>query len=54
MMPENLSEVFVVISTLIAVSAATGQSNLLKVLFELEQIIEFHKYLNLNIPVVFK
>ena len=54
MMPEQLDQVFTVVGSVISASAAAGQSSFLKVLFELEQLIEIHKYLNLDIPVVFK
>ena len=43
--------VFGVITTLIM---AAGQSSLVRIIFEMEQMIEFHKYLNLEIPVYFK
>lgn len=39
---------------MIGAASATGQTSLIRVLFELEQIIGYHKFLNLEMPVVFK
>lgn len=53
-LPEQLNQALVVSSLLIAASTSSGQAALIKMLFELEQVIEVHKYLNLELPVVFK
>jgi hypothetical protein len=42
------------ITYVVAASTSSGQASLLKMLFELEQTIEVHKYLNLKLPVIFK
>lgn len=53
-LPDQLNEAFIISSLLVGATATAGQTSLIKMLFEVEQIIEFHKYLNLDIPVVFK
>jgi hypothetical protein len=39
---------------LVGAAAAGGFSNILKMLFEIEQMIEFHKYLHMEMPLIFK
>ena len=53
-LPDELNQAFMVTGVLIGAASATGQTSMIKMLFELEQIITFHKYLNMEIPVVFK
>ena len=53
-LPDQLSQAFIITGLLIGMASASGQTSLIKMLFELEQLIEFHIYLNLEIPVVFK
>lgn len=38
---------------MIGSSMSGGASSFVRILFELEQMIEYHKYLNLTTPVVF-
>lgn len=39
---------------LVGAAAGGGLSSMLKMLFEIEQMIEFHKYLNIEMPLIFK
>jgi hypothetical protein len=39
---------------LVGAAAGGGLSSMLKMLFEIEQMIEFHKYLNMEMPLIFK
>lgn len=51
--PSELQNAFGVLSMIISGTYSGGYSGLVKLLFELEQLIDAHKYLNLTIPVVF-
>ena len=39
---------------LVGAAAGGGLSSMLKMLFEIEQMINFHKYLNMEMPLIFK
>lgn len=52
-LPESVQQAFAVLSMIVAGSYGSGFTSLVKILFELEQLIDAHKYLNLNLPVIF-
>jgi hypothetical protein len=52
-LPESVQKAFTILSMIVAGSFGSGYTSLLKILFELEQLIDAHKYLNLNLPVIF-
>jgi hypothetical protein len=51
--PEEVQQALKVLGLVVAGSYASGYTSLLKMLFELEQLVDFHKYLNLTLPVIF-
>ena len=48
-----MQQAFTVLGLVVAGSFGGGLTGLLKILFEMEQMIDFHKYVNLTLPVVF-
>lgn len=52
--PNEVSDIFAIISLVVGATSGGGLSNVLKMLFELEQLIEFHKYMRLELPLIFK
>lgn len=52
-MPEELKQVFTVLGMVVAGSYGAGFTSVVKMLFEMEQMIDFHKYFNLTMPVIF-
>lgn len=53
-LPKQLNQSFLIVSLIIAASSSSSQTSLIKMLFQLQQIIDVHRYLHLEIPVVFK
>ena len=52
-LPSSLKNAFLAMNMIVGASMSGGMSSMLKMLFEIEQIIEFHKYLNLSLPIIF-
>ncbi len=53
LVPSSLQGAFNVLGIIIGMAFAGGASSLVTILFELEQLIDAHRYLKLTLPVVF-
>lgn len=48
-----MQKAFTVLSMIVAGSYGSGLTSIVKILFELEQLIDAHKYLNLTMPIIY-
>jgi hypothetical protein len=51
--PANLQQAFIILGIAIGMAFSGGYSSLVTILFELEQLIDAHRYLKLTLPVIF-
>ena len=51
--PGELQEVFRVMGLVVTGAYGAGLTTMVKMLFEMEQMIDFHKYINLTMPVIY-
>jgi hypothetical protein len=51
--PASLQQAFNILGITIGMAFSGGYSSLVTILFEVEQLIDAHRYVNLNLPVVF-
>lgn len=51
--PSSLQSAFNILGIAIGMAFSGGYSSLVTILFEVEQLIDAHRYIKLNLPVVF-